>query len=428
METLLTQIQTRNISDLNNDGAHLLPLATKRDQLGKKKVSLNGPEDALDTLRSKPDYQELNRVLRWLKSTVDHREGFNIKVPSPKASEIIYVLINDIIPIYWVPKNGSTAFNQSREENLLLYCLSCVAGLGAIISCLRLLLRQLKDPRGQSVVSGTRKTQPVELLLDLLEAILGNNGFVTSIWNDINACILQPSHKSLQWKEFISLVASGKVLSTASEATAILNNLESSVSTGSWVGDGHQYVAWLGGNVQHMLGTLMAGDLEGLKTLSQLLRKALTLGYIGQLHNHGLGVLELTIQKTDQIVETSCMDLISGDDKYLDKYRYILAGLSAHEQKVLFYSLIRALSKRHLSVLDSSQNNGNLEAKARGGVAALLVAFTQSTPVLQDLLVDWLVGTSAEAVNYNHNTHRAVVAALSRENGEPSNPGFLCYG
>ena len=297
METLLTQIQTRNISDLNNDGAHLLPLATKRDQLEKTKVSLNGPEDALDTLRAKPDHRELNRVLRWLKSTVDHREGFNIKVPSPKASEIIYVLINDIIPIYWVPKNGSTTSDQSREENLLLYCLSSVASLGAIISCLRLLLSQLKDPRGQSVVSGARKTQPVELLLDLLEAILENNGFVTAIWNDINACILQPSHKCLQWKEFISLVASGKVLSTASEATATLNNLESIVSTGSWVGDGHQYAAWLGSNVQHMLGTLMAGDLEGLKTLSQLLRKALTLGYIGQLHNHGLGVLELTVQK-----------------------------------------------------------------------------------------------------------------------------------
>ena len=122
------------------------------------------------------------------------------------------------------------------------------------------------------------------------------------------------------------------------------------------------------------------------------------------------------------------MDLISGDDKSLDKYRYILAGLSAHEQKALFYSLIRALSKRHLSVSGSSQNNGNLEAKARGGVAALLVAFTQSTPGLQDLLVDWLVGTSAEAVKYNHNTHRAVVAVLSRENGEPFYSAFLCYG
>ena len=285
METLLTPIQTRNRWDLNNDGAHLLPLTTKRDQPEKTKVSLNKPEDALDTLRSKPDHQELNRVLRWLKSTVDHREGFNIKVPGPKASEVIYVLIADIIPIYWVKKNDSTISDQIRDKNLLVYCLSSVAGLGAIVSRLRLLLSQLKDPRGQSDVLGTRKTQPIEFLLDVLEAILDNNGFVTSIWSDINACILQPSHKSLQWKEFIFLVASGKVLSTASEATATLNSLDSSVSAGSWVGDGHRYAAWLGSNVQHMLGALVAGDLEGLKMLSQLLRKALTLGYMGQLQN-----------------------------------------------------------------------------------------------------------------------------------------------
>ena len=285
MEALLNPIQTRNKWDLKNDGAHLVPLTTKRDQLEKTKVSLNNPKDALDTLKSKPDHQELNIVLRWLKSTADRHEGFNIKVPGPKALEIIYILISDIIPIYWVTKNDSSVSDQSRERDLLIYCLSSVAGLGAITSRLRLLLSQLKDPRGQSDVSGTRKTQPVELSLDVLEVILDNNGFVTSIWNDINACILHPSQKSLQWKEFVSLVASGKLLSIASEATATLNNLESSVRAGSWVGDGHQYAAWLGSNLQHMLGALVAGDLEGPKMLSQLLKKALTLGYIGQLQD-----------------------------------------------------------------------------------------------------------------------------------------------
>ena len=284
MESLLTPIQTRNRSDIDNDGTLLSPVATKRDQPEKTKVSLNNPEDALDILRARPDHDQLNRVLGWLKSTVHHREGFNIRVPGPKASEIIYILISDIIPIYWVIKNVRTISDQSRANNFLVYCLSSVAGLGAIVSRLRLLLSQLKDPRGQSDVSGTRKTQPVELLLDVLEAIIGNNRFIMSIWNDINACILQLSHKSLQWKEFISLVGSGKLLSTASEAIATLNTLESSVSTGSWVGDGQQYAAWLGSNVQHMLGALIAGDLEGLEMLSQLLKKALTLGYTGQLH------------------------------------------------------------------------------------------------------------------------------------------------
>ena len=283
METLLTPIQTRNRWSHDNDEAQLLPVTTKRDQPEKTKVSLNSPENALDILKSKPDHQELDRVLRWLKSTVSHHEGFNNKVPGPKASEIVYILISNIIPIYWVTKHDSTVSDQSRRKNLLVYCLSSVAGLGAIVSRLRLLLSQLKDPQSQSDVSGIRKTKPVELLLDVLEAILGNNGFILSIWNDINTWILQPSKKSLQWKEFISIVASGKLLSIASEATAILNNLELNIGASSWVGDGHHYAAWLGSNVQHMLGASPAGNLEGLKMLSQLLKKALTLGYIGQL-------------------------------------------------------------------------------------------------------------------------------------------------
>ena len=263
MEALLTPIQTRNKGILENDGAQLLPVTTKRYQTDKTKVSLDSPEYALNILKSKPDHQELDRVLRWLKSTVSHHKGFNIKVPGPKASEIIYILISDIIPIYWVTKHDNAVSDQSRGNDLLVYCLSSVAGLGAIVSCLRLLLSQLKHPQGQSDVSGIRKTQPVELLLDILEAILGNNGFVLSLF----------------------LVASGKLLSIASEATATLKNSESSVSPGSWVGDGHKYAAWLGSNVQHMLGASVASDFEGPKMLSQLLKKALTLGYIGQLQN-----------------------------------------------------------------------------------------------------------------------------------------------
>ena len=138
-------------------------------------------------------------------------------------------------------------------------------------------------------------------------------------------------------------------------------------------------------------------------------------------------MLKLTVQKTDQIVETSCMGFITGDDSVLGRYRSMLDDLSAHEQKSFLYSVIRALSKRHLSVSDSKQNNSDFETKARGGVAALLVALTQSTPRVQDLLVDWLVGTSSEAVNYNHNTHRVVVAALSCDNGEPFHSSIVCY-
>ena len=105
-----------------------------------------------------------------------------------------------------------------------------------------------------------------------------------------------------------------------------------------------------------------------------------------------------------------------------------MGNLSLYEQRVLLYSMIRNVSKCHLVISDSSQANGDLMAKARAGVAGLLVEIAKDIPSIQDSLFDWLVGTSAEAVSYSHNTHRAVVAALSLENGQPFGSDILCFG
>ena len=94
-----------------------------------------------------------------------------------------------------------------------------------------------------------------------------------------------------------------------------------------------------------------------------------------------------------------------------------MSNLSAHEQKSQLYSIIRTLSKRHLSHYGPTGAEGDSDGRAQGGVAALLTALIETTHMHQDLLVDWLVGTSAEAVSHNHNVHRAVIAALSSHTG-----------
>ena len=93
--------------------------------------------------------------------------------------------------------------------------------------------------------------------------------------------------------------------------------------------------------------------------------------------------------------------------------------LSPHEQKTLLFSIIRILSEMHLSTDGPTQDLRRVgQSKAIGGVAALIRAIVEDDQVLQDFLVEWLVGVFADAVGYVHIAHRAVTAALSSIAGE----------
>lgn len=275
MPDLLTSLHTSPRVEVDRAEAQLLPVESL--QTKRPVFSINSPEDALEALRSKPDHATLSRALRWLNRTVPHNDEFDIKKPGPKAAQIIFTLINDIVPDYW----ETLSVESGQEKNLLAQCLSSIAGVGAITSRLRLLLDLLKDSQKPAQVPVVSKTQPVEILLSVLETVLAKEDFITAIWHDIEGFNLPSSQKFLQWKEFASLVASGKVLSVASEANLTLSDLSPSIRAGSWVGDGSQYAAWLGRCMQHVVKAEKDDDVEGQKALSQLLSKGLTLGYTG---------------------------------------------------------------------------------------------------------------------------------------------------
>ncbi len=116
----------------------------------------------------------------------------------------------------------------------------------------------------------------------------------------------------------------------------------------------------------------------------------------------------------DQLVHAGLMDLLSGNDCSLQRFKPLIASLSTREQKILLYTVIGLLSKQHLPTETSSQTaTREGQSKAIGGVASLVRAIVEHSATLQDDLVEWLVGVSAEAVGQVHNAHRAVMAALS---------------
>lgn len=118
-------------------------------------------------------------------------------------------------------------------------------------------------------------------------------------------------------------------------------------------------------------------------------------------------------------MQASCSDLINGNDHSIETTGNIIAILTVHEQKQLLYALIRLLSRRLSSEVDEgARSTTNSEDKAIGGMAALLVALVHDASSLQDLLISWLIGTSAEAVGQNNKAHRAIILTLSKDTSE----------
>lgn len=290
MPDLLTSLQTRSRAEIEREKDQLVPVQTPETK--NPVFAIKSPGDALAALRSKPDYVTLSKALRWLNRT-PNIDDFNIKKPGPKAAQIIFTLINDIVPDYWDILSDKTG----QEKNLLVQCLSSVAGIGGVTSRLRLQLTLLSDSQKSAQVTAISKTRPVEILLNVLETVLAKEDFIIAIWLEVESYNLPSSQKSLQWKEFSSLVASGKVLSIASEANVILEELSSSIRDRCWLGDGSQYAAWLGRCMQHAVNAAKDDDVEVQKALSQLLSKSLTLGYTGQRKNPHYVLPGLTLSK-----------------------------------------------------------------------------------------------------------------------------------
>lgn len=278
-------VSTESNGNLEASDSQLEAASRKHEGIETDKISLRTPEDALEALRSKPGLTLLARTLGWLTTEPrnDANHVFTVKKPSAKAAQILFVLVNDIIPDYWQILNARRPSEHPKEKRMLIACLRSVAGIGALISRLRMLVTSVKgNSQNQTSPLTAAKSQPVQDLIEVLDATLSGESRVLSIWRSIDVLIEDVSQKSLQWKELLSLLASGKVLSIASEASLFLKDTNLVTKECNWIGDGRRYSAWLGNNMCHMNKGLPLDDIEGREALSRLLKNGLNLGYTGQ--------------------------------------------------------------------------------------------------------------------------------------------------
>ncbi len=248
----------------------------------RRESSISSPEDALEILRSQPDRATLRKVLHYLDRPVDRPSSFNIRRPSPQAALLINALLGPILSDYWrllqseeseSPKGSS----QTDDRIRFLNCLRGINGLGAIEARLRRLLDSSHDANIQVKKS---ILIPVLDLLDVLDHILRSHDFLKDTWSDLDGSNSKDAEKKLQWRELVSLLCSGRLLSVAAEAHLFVKNLDGEV-VGYWLGDGAAYARWLGKNVAAMTLDLQEEDKAGWEATAQVYEKSFSLGYSG---------------------------------------------------------------------------------------------------------------------------------------------------
>lgn len=269
-------LKTISISVSQPAGPHLVARGSNQKQDTDQTQIINSPESAIEALKSKPDFDLLTRVLSWLDPATNANDKFNIKVPGPKATQIIFTLAADIVPDYWNVFKDPIYIKHVRS---LKRCIRSASGIRAVLGRLRLFLDECQSENFDK----KRNLQVIEGLLELLEGLLKGDRVIHGLWADVSALIPNFSQQVLLWKETISLLAGGGLLSIAAEANQILRESSSDIKDGSWLGDGTKYSTWLGRNAMHMLMSSKIDDAESSKASAQLIGKALTLGYIGEL-------------------------------------------------------------------------------------------------------------------------------------------------
>ncbi len=285
MEDLLTPLKTRTTATHDERAGPLNQERHATEVLPNAEQNITSPDEALKALCSKPDYETLSKALRYLDPDAS---DFKIKLPGPKAAQLVNALVANIIPDYWsvlgggsTPSKSKNAQKQSRERDVLLKCLSSVAGLGAILVQLRSLNVLSRDGADKTANSGL--SLHMKDFLSVLAAIIGEDTFLLGIWTDINALIMKPIQRTLLWKEVISLIGSGKLPSISAEANSISKMKSETIEQDSWLANGSRYSVWLARNIVFMASTITLNHEEGWTALAQLLGRSYSLGYTGKL-------------------------------------------------------------------------------------------------------------------------------------------------
>lgn len=236
-------------------------------------------EDVVAILNSKPDVQLLGDVLQWLHSKSRHPsarvDNFRIR-----DGEIKFSFLDKITNDFWPLLRDSTDPEHKKIRMLLLSYFSNVAGVASLASFLRLALHTLKSNSNKDERKAPLHTLTVALTFTA--QLLKPESSIYRHWEKLQASSLNALQKLLAWKDYTSILASGRVLSLAAEAQRLNSELVLGSLEDIWVADGKQYSKWLGHTLSFMLSDIDLSNKDAWDALKIMFSKALTLGYSSQ--------------------------------------------------------------------------------------------------------------------------------------------------
>lgn len=153
MDDLLTPVSTIYKKQGQKDEEALVEISTSSRLIQPANETLQNPtqlsnaKDALEILKNQPGSEDLKSVLDFLNKD----SNFSITSPGPLASQLIHVLVSEVIPNYWNiihGGNGKAKSNrQSHNLKLILSSIRSMAGINAILLNLKRLIQQSKETK-----------------------------------------------------------------------------------------------------------------------------------------------------------------------------------------------------------------------------------------------------------------------------------------
>lgn len=287
MDGLLTPVSTSYKSREKKEEAILVEVPKASKAIAKPTSQASTPADALEILKNEPDFEALVSILRFLGNSNSH---FSITSPSPIASQLVHVLVSEILPNYWnvlyePEKNNSRGGKQRRTKQrpdlgLLLTCLQNVTGLNAVLLSLKRHIQVSKEAK--KAVGGPKVQEILAILLQTLSELLAGDQIVEKIWNSIWSSSDSSQKQKTIWNEFLGLVGGGKLLGTAAEAENVVNDLNKNIGDKYWIANGSLYSSWLAGNLTHWALSLPMDSEDEWRCCSELLVKSFRMGYTGR--------------------------------------------------------------------------------------------------------------------------------------------------
>ncbi|RCI15127.1 hypothetical protein L249_6368 [Ophiocordyceps polyrhachis-furcata BCC 54312] len=380
MDLDLTPVSTTYLR--TRHGQELSPSETRPAKKVKEAAAVTSTDEALHALKSQPDYEGLITVLRYL----DTSEA-RLRLPTPASASIIHALVSEIVPNYWILLRENSGTDEAKHLELLLTCLRSVTGLNAIITHCKALIQESK-------LSSNKVRRPdvelnLRLLLDVLASLLAGHGSIRLLWEASVTNHENSTANKAQSQQLAALVANGRILSTAAEASVVVGK-ETLSNDLVWLSSGVDFSVWIGRNLSSWASTQMS---EGEVAFAfDVFQRSMSLGYTGTVVNTMIDELLLSPRGKPSGFTRICFHQPRLVKKIID-------------------ILLQHASQRFLN--NAALGGSNLDATV-AAVAGVIEFVVGDDEMRTSHLVSWCTASSGAGLGDPVGIRRAVVTVLAK--------------